>query len=63
MLAALTGAPGDAAALAARIYTATPPALLGAAARNVLAHLIDLSERGLIAAQGPLSATAVFERR
>ncbi|MDP3340350.1 MBL fold metallo-hydrolase [Frigidibacter sp.] len=62
VLAALTGAPADAATLAARIYTATPPALLGAAARNVLAHLVDLSDRGLIAPQGVLSAEAVFER-
>lgn len=62
VLAALTGAPADAATLAARIYTDTPPALLGAAARNVLAHLIDLSERRLIAPRGPLNARAVFER-
>jgi len=61
VLAALTGAPADAATLAARIYTDTPPALLGAAARNVLAHLVDLSERGLIAPRGPLNARAVFE--
>ncbi|AMY68827.1 MBL fold metallo-hydrolase [Frigidibacter mobilis] len=62
VLAALAGAPADAATLAARIYTATPPALLAAAARNVLAHLIDLSEHGLIAPQGALNAGAVFER-
>lgn len=62
VLAALVGAPADAATLAARIYTTTPPALLPAAARNVLAHLIDLSERGLIAPQGALGAGSAFER-
>lgn len=62
VLAALAVAPGDAAGLAARIYSGTPPALLGAAARNVLAHLVDLSERGLIAARGPLGVQTVFER-
>lgn len=62
VLAALAEAPGDAAGLAARIYTGTPPALLRAAARNVLAHLVDLSERGLIAPRGELGTAAVFER-
>jgi len=62
VLAALADGPADAAVLAARIYTATPPVLMAAAARNVLAHLIDLSERGLITARAPLSAGAVFER-
>lgn len=32
--------------IAARVYTDTPPALMPAATRTVLAHLIDLSERG-----------------
>lgn len=62
VLEALAEAPGDAAGLAARIYTDTPPALLGAAARNVLAHLVDLTERGIVAPRGPLTAAAVFER-
>ena len=54
--------PARAAELAARIYTTTPPALLPAATRNVLAHLIDLSDRALTAAEpGPL-ATARFVR-
>jgi len=62
VLAALRDGPADAATLAGRIYAAVPPALLPAAARNVLAHLIDLSDRGLIASQGALGAGAVFER-
>mgnify|MGYP006277732959 FL=1 len=58
--AALSEAPGSAADLAARIYSDTPAALLSAAARNVLAHLIDLRARGLAAPDGALSEHAVF---
>lgn len=36
------------------VYTDVPPALLPAAARNVLAHLIDLEGRGLIGFDGPI---------
>ncbi|MEX5565141.1 MBL fold metallo-hydrolase [Pseudophaeobacter sp. 1A16562] len=49
--------PGD---LAARIYTETPAALLLAAERNVLAHLIDLMGKSRVAPVGDLSATAEF---
>jgi glyoxylase-like metal-dependent hydrolase (beta-lactamase superfamily II) len=53
--------PATAAALAARIYTDTPPHLLPAATRNVLSHLIDLAARSLTQPQpGPL-ATTVFQ--
>jgi hypothetical protein len=41
-------------ALVARIYVDVDPALRGAAGRNVLAHLIDLAERGVVAAEPPL---------
>ena len=58
--AALAEGGGTAADLAARIYTDTPPALQGAAARNVLAHLVDLAERGLARGDGPLSAQTRF---
>lgn len=58
--AELTRAPGTAAELAARIYTDTPAALLPAAARNVLAHLIDLSERMLAQPEGDITATTRF---
>ncbi len=57
---ALRAAPGTAAELAARIYTDTPAALLPAAARNVLAHLIDLEDRGLARSDGPLGPDAPF---
>lgn len=52
VLAALAQGPADAPALARRIYTDTPAALLPAAARNVLAHLIDLEDRKLVEARG-----------
>lgn len=62
ILAALSKAPGTPAGLAARIYTDTAPALLPAAARNVLAHLIDLTERGQVHATPEPGETAVFAR-
>ena len=49
--------------LAARIYTDVDPRLLPAAARNVLAHLIDLSERRLVRSEGEISQTAKFALR
>jgi glyoxylase-like metal-dependent hydrolase (beta-lactamase superfamily II) len=55
--------PATPATLTARIYTDTPPHLQTAAARNVLAHLIDLSTRDLVTATpGPL-ATTIFHSR
>lgn len=39
-------------AITTAVYTDVPPALLPAAARNVLAHLIDLEGRGLVAFDG-----------
>lgn len=50
----------NAATLAARIYTDVAPALLPAAERNVLAHLIDLAGRSAIACDGPVTAAAHF---
>ena len=61
--AAIETAPDTAEGLARRIYITTPPALLAAASRNVLAHLIDLSERNLIAADGPPSLSTRFAAR
>ncbi|WP_281856276.1 MBL fold metallo-hydrolase [Litoreibacter halocynthiae] len=46
--------------LTARIYTDVNPALLPAAERNVIAHLIDLSERKLVKPEHKLSATSRF---
>ncbi|WP_347313503.1 MBL fold metallo-hydrolase [Defluviimonas sp. SAOS-178_SWC] len=58
--AALAEGPADATTLARRIYAETPPALMPAAARNVLAHLLDLTERNLASPVDPLSAEARF---
>jgi glyoxylase-like metal-dependent hydrolase (beta-lactamase superfamily II) len=60
VLEALHAGPSTAAALAARIYTDTPAALLPAAARNVLAHLIDLYVKNQVTPIGQLGAEAQF---
>ncbi|MFB9150610.1 MBL fold metallo-hydrolase [Roseovarius ramblicola] len=60
ILGQLARGPADAATLARRIYTDTPPGLLGAAARNVLAHLVDLLQRSRVRALSPLSRTTRF---
>lgn len=59
---ALDDGPATAAQLAARIYVDTPKALLPAAARNVLAHLIDLTVRSVVAPVSDLNANAQFQR-
>lgn len=63
IMAALDQAPGTPAQLAERIYTGLPPALLPAAARNVLSHLIALTELGAALPVGPLTDSAVWQRR
>jgi hydroxyacylglutathione hydrolase len=50
----------DARSLARRIYTDTPEILLPAAARNVFAHLVDLSERNVTKPVGPLHFNSDF---
>lgn len=60
ILAALAAGPKAVPALVAAIYASVDPALHAAAARNVLAHLVDLTERGIVTAEGPLAAGAVF---
>lgn len=57
---ALSQASGTATELAARLYTDVAPALIPAAARNVLAHLIDLSERNLAVPEGDITAQTRF---
>jgi len=61
ILAALAQGPATAEALARSIYTETPPALLPAAARNVFAHLVDLTGKNRVKPQGSLAYTAVFK--
>ena len=60
ILDALAAGPATAEDLARAIYTETPAALLGAATRNVLAHLVDLTGRGRVAPEGTLQAEARF---
>jgi glyoxylase-like metal-dependent hydrolase (beta-lactamase superfamily II) len=60
ILAALSEGPNTAGKLAERIYTETPAALLPAATRNVLAHLIDLSGKSRVDPNGELRADSVF---
>ncbi|WP_435259037.1 MBL fold metallo-hydrolase [Thioclava sp. FR2] len=57
---ALSHAPADCATLAKRIYTETPAALLPAAARNILAHLIDLYSRNVVSCSGTITNNTVF---
>ncbi len=61
ILSHLAQGPATAAELAAAIYTETPPALLGAATRNVLAHLVDLTGKRRAAPVGRMSANSAFK--
>lgn len=60
IVAALSDAPGTATALARRIYHDIPEQMLPAASRNVLAHLIDLTTRGIARPDGELTESAEF---
>jgi glyoxylase-like metal-dependent hydrolase (beta-lactamase superfamily II) len=60
ILQALTAGPATPDALAQAIYTDTPPHLLPAASRNILAHLIDLQARNRVTCRLPLTAKAAF---
>lgn len=60
ILDALAAGPATPTALTTRIYTEIPPPMLPMAERNVLAHLIDLVERNLVAPETSLSAAARF---
>jgi glyoxylase-like metal-dependent hydrolase (beta-lactamase superfamily II) len=59
IMAALRDGPADAATLARRIYD-VPPVLLPAATRNVLAHLLALSDLGATAPLDDLHPAAEF---
>jgi glyoxylase-like metal-dependent hydrolase (beta-lactamase superfamily II) len=59
--AALSGGALDAQALATVIYTQTPTTLLPAAARNILAHLIDLHDRKIVSTPDLIGPKARFE--
>lgn len=59
--AALQGRPAHPKDLARQLYTDTPAALLPAAARNILAHLIDLHDRNIVTTTEPLGPDAIFK--
>jgi hypothetical protein len=61
ILAAMQGQSCNALQIARKVYTDTAPALLPAAARNVLAHLIDLSDRNIVHPRGPIGTETLFE--
>lgn len=61
ILRALESAPATARTIAEQVYAGTPPALLGAATRNVLAHLVDLTGKSRVSPLGPLHAEAEFQ--
>jgi hydroxyacylglutathione hydrolase len=63
IVAALAAGPARIAELVAAIYAGVDPALHGAAGRNVLAHLVDLAERGAVAADGPLGPAVRYRLR
>ncbi|WP_226621286.1 MBL fold metallo-hydrolase [Alloyangia pacifica] len=62
ILDALAAGPADATRLAAMIYHDTDPALLPAAARNVLAHLIDMTLRKEVVTQGKFEKSSIFSK-
>lgn len=60
---ALFTRPDTAQGIARRIYTDTRPDLLAAATRNVLAHLIDMTQKREAETPGPITPNAVFHPR
>lgn len=60
---ALQNGPNTARAIAEMIYTDIDPRLIPAATRNVFAHLLDLSAKGLITFEKPLSADSIFSQK
>lgn len=60
ILAALERSPASVPQLVVGIYADVDPRMHPVAARNVLAHLIDLMERGLAAPDGPVAPNSVW---
>jgi glyoxylase-like metal-dependent hydrolase (beta-lactamase superfamily II) len=63
ILEALGRGPSSIGQIARRVYSDVARALLPAAERNVLAHLVDLHERGLVDAAPRLSVSGRYARR
>ena len=57
----LEGGPKTPIEIVERIYTEIPSALFGAAERNVFAHLIDLCDRGIAMANGPVRVGSSYQ--
>lgn len=57
----LSLAPAAASTIATKIYSDTPTALLPAATRNVIAHLIDLEGKNMITHAGAPTESAIFK--
>ena len=62
ILAQLTELPATARDIAEVVYADTPAALIPAATRNVLAHLVDLVGKSQAEPTGELHAAAAFRR-
>jgi glyoxylase-like metal-dependent hydrolase (beta-lactamase superfamily II) len=60
IMAGLEDGPATARGLADRIYADTPAELMPAATRNVLAHLIDLTQKSRVRPEGDLHPDAAF---
>lgn len=60
ILEALRQGPLTAPQIAAQLYTDTPATLLPAASRNVLAHLVDLTQKSMVSPTETLSANTSF---
>ncbi len=63
ILDALQAGPATPQHITSKIYNDVPNSLLGAAERNVFAHLIDLYERDIVGAQPHLSAGAAYHKK
>ncbi len=63
ILDALDAGPASAEALARRVYADLDPGLLGMAARNVLAHLVDLTDRGVVEIGDDAAGALIFKTR
>lgn len=63
ILAALAAAPQTPVEIATRLYATVPAALQGAARRNVLAHLLDLSTRGRVDVTGAHGLSGCYALR
>lgn len=61
ILAVLVNGPATANEIANQVYAETPQALIPAATRNVLAHLIDLTGKLKVHPRGPLRVQTRFE--